>query len=57
MLKKGDRVRIKDGPFENWVGTVDEVFPIQGVVRVVVDIFGRITPLELEHGQLEKVKE
>ncbi|MGC8552681.1 MAG: transcription termination/antitermination protein NusG [Phycisphaerae bacterium] len=53
---KGDAVKIKEGPFENFEGSVDEIFPDKGVVRVIVTIFGRATPLELEYWQLEKVQ-
>ncbi|HVX83221.1 MAG TPA: transcription termination/antitermination protein NusG [Phycisphaerae bacterium] len=55
-FKKGDPIKIKEGPFENFEGTVDEIFPDKGVVRVIVTIFGRATPLELEYWQLEKVE-
>jgi transcriptional antiterminator NusG len=54
-FKKGDPIKIKEGPFENFEGTVDEIFPDKGVVRVIVTIFGRATPLELEYWQLERV--
>ena len=53
---KGDPVKIKEGPFENFDGQVDEIFPDKGVVRVIVTIFGRATPLELEYWQLEKAE-
>jgi transcriptional antiterminator NusG len=53
-FKKGDPIKIKEGPFENFEGTVDEIFPDKGMVRVIVTIFGRATPLELEYWQLEK---
>jgi transcriptional antiterminator NusG len=56
-FKKGDLIKIKEGPFENFEGTVDEIFPDKGVVRVIVTIFGRATPLELEYWQLEKVEQ
>ena len=51
---KGDHVKIKDGPFENMEGTVDELLPEQGKVSVIVTIFGRATPIELEYWQIEK---
>jgi len=54
-FKKGDPIKIKEGPFENFEGTVDEIFADKGMVRVIVTIFGRATPLELEYWQLEKV--
>ena len=52
--KKGDPVKIKEGAFENFEGTVDEVLPDKGLVRVMVTIFGRATPVELEYWQVEK---
>jgi transcriptional antiterminator NusG len=55
-FKKGDPVKVKEGPFENFDGVVDEIFPDKGIVRVIVTIFGRATPLELEYYQLEKVE-
>ena len=54
-LSSGDGVRIKEGPFENFDGTVDEVFPAKGQVRVIVTIFGRPTPCDLEYWQVEKI--
>lgn len=52
---KGDMVKIKEGAFENFEGAIDEVLPEKGLVRVVVTIFGRATPVELEYWQVEKV--
>ncbi len=54
-FKKGDQVRIKEGPFENFDGIVEEVIPAKGLVSVVVTIFGRATPVELEYWQIEAV--
>ena len=54
---KGDHVKIKEGPFENMEGTVDELLPEQGKVSVIVTIFGRATPIELEYWQIEKSEE
>jgi transcriptional antiterminator NusG len=51
---KGDLVKIKEGAFENFEGTVDEVLPDKGLIRVIVTIFGRATPVELEYWQVEK---
>ena len=51
---KGDQVKIKEGAFENFEGAVDEVLPDKGLVRVMVTIFGRATPVELEYWQIEK---
>jgi transcriptional antiterminator NusG len=50
----GDHVAIKEGPFENYEGTVDVVMPDKGLVRVLVSIFGRQAPVELEYWQIEK---
>jgi transcriptional antiterminator NusG len=54
-LEPSDSVKIKEGPFENFDGTVDEVFPTKGQVRVIVTIFGRATPVDLEYWQVEKI--
>ncbi len=51
----GENVRVKDGPFEDLVGVVEEIFPEKGKVKVVVDMFGRETPVELEFYQVEKI--
>ena len=53
-FEKGDQVKIKEGAFENFEGEVDEVLADKGLVRVVVTIFGRATPVELEYWQIEK---
>ncbi|MCJ7601797.1 MAG: transcription termination/antitermination protein NusG [Desulfobulbaceae bacterium] len=50
----GDVVRVIDGPFANFQGTVDSVFPDKGRVRVMVSIFGRETPVELEYVQVSR---
>jgi transcriptional antiterminator NusG len=52
---KGDPVKIKEGAFEGFEGAVDEVLPDKGLIRVIVTIFGRATPVELEYWQVEKV--
>ncbi len=54
-FKKGNVVKIREGPFENFEGAVDEILPDKGLVRVIVTIFGRATPLELEYWQLEPI--
>ena len=54
-LKKGDSVKIKEGPLESFDGVVDETIPAKGIVRVIVTIFGRATPVELEYWQVEPV--
>ena len=52
---KGDDVKIKEGAFENFEGAVDEVLLDKGLIRVIVTIFGRATPVELEYWQVEKM--
>ena len=52
--KKDDRVKVRDGPFENFEGQVEEILQDQGKVRIITTIFGRPTPLELEYWQIEK---
>ena len=49
---KGDKVTIADGPFQNYPGEIDEVLPEKGLVRVLVTIFGRQAPIELEYWQV-----
>ena len=51
---KGDKVTITDGPFQNYQGEIDEVLPEKGLVRVLVTIFGRQAPIELEYWQVRK---
>ncbi len=55
-FQPGDPVSIKEGPFENYEGTVDEVMPEKGLVRVLVTIFGRQAPVELEYWQIAKAE-
>jgi transcriptional antiterminator NusG len=52
---KGDVVKIREGAFENFEGTVDTIDAERGLVRVIVTIFGRSTPLDIEYWQIEKV--
>ena len=52
-FKPGDRVRIKDGTFENFEGEVEGIDEANGRVTVMINIFGRSTPAELEHWQIE----
>jgi transcriptional antiterminator NusG len=54
-FQKGESVKIKEGPFENFDGIVDDVYPDKGLVRVVVTIFSRPTPVELEYWQVEPI--
>jgi transcriptional antiterminator NusG len=54
-FKTGDRVKVTEGPFVNFEGTVDEVIADKGTVKMIATIFGRATTLELEYWQIEKV--
>jgi len=54
-LSAGDRVRIKEGLFQNFDGEIEEIWPEKGQVRVIVSILGRPTPVELEYWQLESI--
>jgi transcriptional antiterminator NusG len=54
-FKKGDLVKIREGAFENFEGSVDSIDSERGIVRVIVTIFGRSTPLDIEYWQIEKL--
>jgi len=55
FFETGDEIRVIDGPFTNFNGIVDEVNPEKGKIRVLVTIFGRSTPVELEFVQVAKL--
>jgi len=55
VFEKGESVRITEGPFTNFSGVVEEIHPERGKLKVMVTIFGRATPVELEYWQVEKV--
>jgi transcriptional antiterminator NusG len=50
-----DKVRIKDGPFKDFDGVVEEIHPEKGKLKVMVSVFGRSTPVELDFGQVDAV--
>jgi len=54
-FEKGESIRVIDGPFLNFNGVVEDVNHDKGKVRVMVSIFGRATPVELEFPQIERV--
>ncbi len=55
LFEQGENVRVIDGPFNNFVGVVEEMNADRGKVKIMVNIFGRATPLELEFSQIERV--
>ena len=55
FFETGDEIRVIDGPFTNFNGTVEEVNPEKGKIRVLVSIFGRPTPVELDFVQVSKL--
>ena len=57
LYNVGDRVRINDGPLESFTGTVEEIDAEKNKVTVVVSMFGRETPVELELDQVEVVSD
>lgn len=51
----GESVRVISGPFQNFIGTVEEVYPDKGKVKVLVAMFGRETPVEIDFVQAQKM--
>lgn len=55
VFQKGDKVRVIEGPFLNFTGTIEDLNPERGRLKVMVAIFGRLTPVELEYYQVERI--
>ena len=55
VFQRGDKVRVIDGPFVNFQGVVEDMHPERGRMKVVVPVFGRPTPVELEYYQVERL--
>jgi len=54
-FQKGDQIKIREGAFESFEGVVDSIDTKGGIVSVIVTIFGRSTPLDIEYWQIEKI--
>ena len=54
-FKVGENVKVTSGPFQNFIGQIEEIYPDKGKVKVLVAMFGRETPVELDYGQVQKV--
>lgn len=52
----GENVRVNNGPFENFIGMIEEINPEKGKLKVLVSMFGRETPVELDFSQVERVQ-
>lgn len=57
VFEKGEKVKVIDGPFTNFVGDIDEVKADKNKLRLLISVFGRPTPVEIEFSKVEKIKE
>jgi len=55
LFETGEKIKIIDGPFANFIGSVDEINEDKGTLKVMVTIFGRSTPVELGFHEVEKI--
>ena len=55
VFSKGDKVRVSEGPFVNFTGTIEDMNPERGRLKVMVGLLGRLTPVELEYYQVERL--
>ncbi|MFQ5829680.1 MAG: transcription termination/antitermination protein NusG [Candidatus Methylomirabilia bacterium] len=55
VFQRGDKVRVIEGPFVNFTGAIEDLNPERGKLKVMVAIFGRLTPVELEYYQVERL--
>jgi transcriptional antiterminator NusG len=55
VFQQGDKIRVIEGPFQNFPGTVEDTNPERGRMKVIVPVFGRPTPVELEYYQVERI--
>lgn len=54
-VEVGENVKVISGPFESFMGVIEEIHPERQTIKVLISMFGRETPVELEFGQIEKL--